>query len=261
MTTIEQIHSDFDTAVETLIEISDERQRKGDAIEIPQEEKDYQDGVYLKQLGFEKTALAKKVDEFNNLTADVKRKKSSNFKISESIKQVVQFYQDTFPFHKFILYSQVIKICEKYNLYLSPAQFYNGEIPQKNIGEMRNFPFKKWDMTEYDNRRVRLNPQKPICEQITASKNSGLAKMYICAPLNEFDMEGNTSVGREIYQKGSRDKMGILEFKLPKREKLPKDPIILLPVKVEPLMEIGFIVVTKWGEEANDPSLQVGINN
>ena len=261
MTTIEQIHSDFDTAVEILTEISDERQRKANAIEIPQEEKDYQDGVYLKNLGFEKTELAKKVDKFNSFASEVKQKKNSNFKISDSIREVVQFYQNIFLFHKFILYSQVIKICEKYNLYLSPAQFYNGEIPQKNIEEMKNFPLEKWNGNIYESRRASMNLSKPICEQIPSSMKSGPARMYICAPLNEFDMEGNTSVGREIYQKGNRDKAGILEFKLPKKEKLPKDPIILLPVQVSPLMELGFIVVTKWGEEANDLALQVGINN
>ena len=260
MTTIEKIHSDFDTGVEILKEISDERQRKGDAIEVPQEEKDYNDGVYLKKLGFGKTALAQKVDEFNTLSADAKRKKSSNFKISESIREVVQFYQGTFPFHKFILYSQVINICEKYNLYLSPAPFYNGEIPQKNIEEMKNFPYEKW-ASEHSSKEARLSSQKPICEQITSSMRSGPVKMYICAPLNEFDMTGNTSVGREIYEKTDRDKSGVREFKLPKREILPKDPIILLPVQVDPLRELGFIVVTKWGEEANDPALQVGINN
>ena len=263
MTTIEQIHNEFDTAVETLVKISKDRQEIADSIEIPQEEKDYQDGVWLKELGFEKTELARKVDEFNDMSSTAKHKKRQSSEISTNINETVLQYQTIFPFHKFILYSQVIKICEKYNLYFGPAQFYQGNIPKKNIEEMKNFPYEKWDEREFNDLHQGFSLSKPVCETAASGgERHGNARHYICAPLNEFVQDGNTTVGKEIYKKAGRDSIAIKDFKMPKKVKLPKDPIILMPVRTSKIKgEVGFIVVTKWGEEANDPGLAVGLNN
>ena len=262
MTTIEEIHNEFDGAVETLLEISNERQRIAESLEVPKEEKEHLDGLFLKEMGFGKSVLAKKVEEFNSVTSDLKNQKRKGVEISNSINDLVSRYQDIFPHHKFILYSQVIKICEKYNLYLAPAGYYKGDIPSKNIEEMKNFPY---DRATDEKLIPSLSEDKPVCEQIFDNSGSfgyGGVKNYICAPLNEFDMSGNTQVEREIYGKSRRDNVKMGEFKMIKRPKpMPKDPIILLPVKAKELNELGFIVVTKWGLEASDPGLIVGANN
>jgi len=257
-TTIEQIHEEFDTAAEKLIAISKERQKIAESIEIPQEETDYEDGKFLKSLGFSNSVLAKKVAEFetgkNLITSD----KTRNFEISKKIDLTVRKYQALFPFHKFILYSQVIKICEKYNLYLSPAMFFKGQIPVKNIEEMKKFP---WDKYKHKAVSRSLYPNSPVFKQIKGSGTYINSSNYICAPLNDFNIEDATTIGREIFERPEIEKeVNIHNFRYERPKKQPKDPIILVPVKVD-LDEIGFIVVTKWGIEANDSKLQVGLNN
>ena len=263
MTTIEQIHSDFDTAVENLLSISAKRQRIADSIEIPQEEKDYKDGIWLREIGFGNTNLAKKASEYDNIAGKAISNKEQEMRSSEKIKNLVQKYQSLFPFHKFILYSQVIQICEKYNLYISPSKFYKGNIPKKNLEELKNFPFDVWEKSGSDySDHLTLLSNSPICNQSgSRTRSLNLNKsLYICAPLNEFELEKTENIGKEIYEKPMRE-INPLKFRLPEKQKAPKDPIILLPVIATELNEIGFIVVTKWGKEADDINLQVGINN
>ena len=178
MNTIEQIHSDFDTAVETLLEISNQRQQIAESLEVPQEEKDHADGLFLKEMWFGNAALAKKIEEFNNLTDSVKSQKRHGVEVSKSINSLVQKYQTLFPFHKFILYSQVIQICEKYNLYLSPSDFYKGEIPARNIQEMRDFPYDRAEEV-----KLTMNLSRPVCEQINGERYEK-TRNYICGPFN-----------------------------------------------------------------------------
>jgi len=258
-TTIEQIHEEFDTAAEKLVTISQERQRIAESIEVPQEETDYEDGKFLKSMGFSNSVLAKKATEFETGKSLITSDKQRNSEISKKIDKVVQNYQTLFPFHKFILYSQVIKICEKYNLYLAPAKYFKGEIPLKNIEEMKKFP---WGDAK-ENGMVKLSSSQGVFEQAQSSHalDEGVSN-YICAPLNDFNKDGSTTVGREIFNKPRIEKeVNIKNFKYVRPVKAPKDPIILVPVKAGPLNEVGFIVVTKWGLEANDAGLQVGINN
>ena len=255
-TTTEKIHEEFDTAAEKLVAISQERERIAESTKIPQEETDYEDGKFLKSMGFSNSVLAKKAAEFETSKNLVTSDKTQNVEIAKKINTVVQKYHTLFPFHKFILYSQVIKICEKYNLYLAPAKFFQGEIPAKNIEEMKNFP---WDNLK--DQKFGLSNSEPVFNQINTTKYNSISN-YICAPLNDFNKERATTVGREIFEKPQIEKeIGLRTFKYERPIKQPKDPIILVPVTVSPLDEIGFIVVTKWGIEANDTELQVGLNN
>jgi hypothetical protein len=256
MKTIEKIHADFDNAEAILKEISQEREAAATALTVPQEDKEHEDGKFLQSIGFNNTTLAKKVKDFNDLSSTVSKQKKRGIEVSNNISETVKIYQDIFPFHKFILYSQVIQICEKYNLCLGPASFFKGEIPQKNIDELKQFPFEKWK-EEHTDKMLYFAIEKAICEQPNGTDSKAISN-YICAPKNEFDMEGKAMVGREIYDKTRRDSLETT--KLPKIERLPKDPIVLLPVKTK-IGEPGFIVVTKWGIEADDVGLQVGINN
>jgi len=266
MTTIEQIHAEFDTAVDKLVQISEERQKAAESTVIPKEEQDYEDGKFLESIGFSNTSLAKKANEFDQSLSRITSSKEQNIEISKKIDEVVRKYQSAFPFHKFILYSQVLKICEKYNLHLAPSVYYKGDIPKKNIEEMKNFP---WNRLQKDDKHgnqkfsIFLDHRYPIFTQNKGYTGyTSLNSNYICAPLNEFNLEGTSIIGKEIFEefRESTDAK-IKNFKYRKPVKLPKDPIILVPVNSKPLLEPGFLVVTKWGPEAEDPSLVVPQNN
>lgn len=43
--------------------------------------------------------------------------------------------------YKFILKEQLERVCEKYNLFVRPLEFFAGDIPEKNIKDMMNFKF------------------------------------------------------------------------------------------------------------------------
>lgn len=273
-TIVELIHEDFDVAVENLIAISEGIRQKNESIQLPEKDQDFETGVFLTSLGFTNTPKAKSVEVLRETENQLKNQKFRNEKICSSINSVVSRYQATFPFHKFILLSQVLKICEKYNLYLSPAPFFKGEIPDKNIQELKNFPYEKY--LTYDI-FVSATSTKPISYQSMndnfrfSSQFRNVAynekgkdyisyiTSYICAPKEDFDLKNKNIIGREIYED---EEIGKSFFSIPKPEKAPKDPIILFPVCVRELPnECGFIVVTKWGLEAEDSRLVVPKNN
>jgi hypothetical protein len=272
MDTIKLIHNDFDTAVETLVRISEEKEKNAESLNEPTPEKDYEDGIFLSKLGFLNIDLVKKVSEFETDKRTISHQKTVFINESKIIKDVVTFYQKTFPFYKFILYSQVINICEKYNLYLGHSSLYKGNIPKKNIEEMKNFPFNVYNSSSFERYIPYLHhmPNEPLCNcdlnhyanqyGYNGNGNNSSINTYICAPLNSFDEINIKTVGKELYRKSS-DEVSLNPFKFKFVKPAPKDPIILLPVRVEELKQLGFIIMTKWGVEANDESLIVPENN
>lgn len=138
-------------------------------------------------------------------------------------------YAQKYPLYKFITRKQVDQICKKYKLLLGSVSLYKGTIPAKSIKEIINFRvedsdleetlygFFKWDLL-LPIGVTRTEETKP-----TDSKNRA---MSICAPKTMMNMEGQKIVGNEI---------------------VPKDPIVLHPVKG------GFFIVAAWGgPEASD---------
>lgn len=257
MNTIEKIHNGFDTAADTLVAISTKKKEMAESMTAPEPDAEYEDGLMLAKLGFTNVEKASRAREFDNLKSSTERTKRTIENQGEAIDKVVTFYQEKFPHHKFILYSQVLKICEKYNIILAPASFYKGDIPQKNIEDMKNFPLKRYEeLTTVP----QLYSSSPICAQdlIISRFSSNSIYSYICAPLNEFDTKGTSRVGYELFKEEQR---GINPRNFKWHERAPKDPIVLLPVLAKELNEFGFLVLTKWGLEANDESLVVGANN
>lgn len=263
MNRIEMIHRDFDTAVETLVKIADEKQKSASQLNEPKPQSDYEDGKFLESIGFVNTVKAIKAKDFDSGKGKIVNVKTASAKESKAIMNIIQKYQTIFPFHKFILYSQVINICEKYNLFLAPVEMYKGDIPSKNIEELKNFDFKTYKSSGCV---PNIDGNEPICAQaLQINKyNTEYIKMYICAPRAEFIVGKNTlCIGKELYNDHNASEHSLKHpFKFKAQLKpAPKDPIVLIPVQAFELGQIGFIVNTKWGLEANDPALQVGINN
>lgn len=263
MDTIKQIHNDFDTAVETLLKISAKNKKLADSLNEPTPDGDYEDGEWLAKIGFTSIDLAKKVKNFESDKSEVRKIKQEKTKESENITKTVEIFNKYFPFHKFILYSQVINICEKYNLYLGHASLYNGSIPKKNIEEIKNFPFNIYNDINF-RCKPKINKSQPVCEydnNVYIETDERIINTYICAPLINFNQKDTLTIGKELYYKNSEKRsLNIFKFK-PKLHLQPKDPIILLPVIANAMQQIGFIVITKWGLEANDKRLIVPKNN
>jgi hypothetical protein len=129
---------------------------------------------------------------------------------------------------------------------------YKDDIPSKNIKELENFDYSK--ITKNDEFKCKPFENIPLSEY--KYTYGDYLNLYICAPLSSFEVTKNeTIVGKEIFK---LKKVGYQFGLNPKKE--VKDPIILIPVLTK-LSQFGFIVITKWGKEADDLDLQVPINN
>ena len=159
--------------------------------------------------------------------------------------------------YKFILKPQLERVCEKYNLFVRGANFFLGDIPEKNIKDMMNFSifvkdlpknsrerFENW-LTKYRRRDawveespshykgIDLNSKIPI-EILQPIGIGDLIK--IAAIKNLFDERAFAESHARILN----------NTELPARHQVELDPIVLCETRH------GYIIITAWGDEAND---------
>ena len=141
-----------------------------------------------------------------------------NFWRNEAIeaKKWIDYYGQHYPFNKFITVFLVGQICEKYRLVCGDADIYRGDVPAKNVLEIEAFKLRAQDTHKY------------LIENMTRVRETNF---MICAPEKDFDMTNHIRKGNRIVVK-----------------EIP-DPIVLQPV------DGGFLVVSKWGLEAEDELL------
>lgn len=120
---IAEIHNDFDTASERLLQ---------EAKDIVLQ--DTGKGDRLRQLGFASAKPVKDVEETRKAQHEARQ-------LGERVSYFTQWY----PHNKFITEAAVEKICEKYGLFFASAQYYKGDVPEKNLVEMERFVLRKED--------------------------------------------------------------------------------------------------------------------
>lgn len=168
-------------------------------------------------------------------------KKAKEVRRSEQLVELIESYRVTFPTYKFITEEIVNKICEKYGLVFSFADNYIGDIPEKNLTEIEQFV-----------KRNNIEVEKPV----TYDVGNGIITFNI----SSFSFWGQRS---DEFSEPHTKKFKIVapekdfetKNKVKKGYELIDDPIVLWPVKG------GYIIVTKWGLEANDESLINETNN
>lgn len=223
---ITEIHNDFDSASERLL---------NEAKDIVV--KDSGKGERLSRLGFNN---AKPVKE----SEDIRKAQYESRQLAEKVSYFSQWY----PHNKFITEKAVQSICEKYGLVFADAQYYKGDVPEKNLREMEQFVLRKEDtVVDYlgffvDRIRSRMTGidwgngfliprgswnEMPLPSYEHEEPKTERPSFKICAPEKDFDTS-------HLSKKGHR-----LELNIP-------DPIVLQPVKG------GYLIVTKWGLEASD---------
>jgi hypothetical protein len=258
MNTVELIHHDFDTSVNKLLQIIETNTIKAETLvekEIqPNEQKNIEDSDFLNKIGFSNTQNVQKSSQILSVNKNIKTKKLSIVNNTTALSSIISLYQSEFPNYKFILLSQIYNICEKYNLYIGHSSLFNGQIPEKNINELKQFPFDKYKNNTRFHQRIILN--LPLCSQFEKNYkySSDMINYYICASYQDFLIDKNTHIiGNEIFKNLDYEKP---TFKLIKPVKVP-DPIILIPVNIDSIPDdMGFLINTKWGIEANDVLLK-----
>lgn len=223
----EQIYKDVYSAQELLLAEAEEILSKPSGYN----EERYERLQKMHSLGFSNAA---EVKEFKEM--DDKRKEQ------ESIKSKIEYYQQTYPLHKFISEVAVKTICKKYNLLLTMASDYIAEIPEKNQKEIVSFRVIRKDVrTPYEVYRNLFITHHDIprfteTKQYEDWQNEKLCgdKLLIVAPEHKLKTEGKIKDGH------------ILKI---------KDPVVLQPV------DKGYLIVSSWGLEAGDELVVNSINN
>jgi len=148
----------------------------------------------------------------------------------------IEYYRTTYPDYKFITEENVKAICKKHFLVMGDVRLYKGFVPEKNLIAIEIF-LKKIKPVDKKVLRRELGPNPEIITEYGDIVEIGGAHNFyhtpeplqICAPLDEMDTRN----------------MGRLEegYKLARHD----DPIVLQPV------HSGYLIITAWGKEANDP--------
>ncbi len=262
-----QIHNEFDSAEERLLQGADKVLKELGIITESQMEKHAE---LHKQLGFHNSKIAKE-------HSDINRKLT----ISKELAGLIHYYKQNYPIQKFLTEDELNRICEKYNLIYAPVGNYIENVPEKNLAEIANVrPIDKLHEQEdkysvavsfagdsYTNKQMNSffkNPIPvsaelareitsrslhwwPLCERLGYSGkeptfqsgiNHTIIKedrqgLFIAAPKSHFDLDGVEMASKFGYASISRI--------------VVRDPIVFRYCKG------GIQVLSKWGLEASDP--------
>lgn len=124
-TLIAEIHEEFDSSTERLL-----NEAKGILAKSTNTDK----GEALRKLGFTNSKPSVEA------ALDIKIKKEK-----QELAENIQYFQQWYPSNKYITEAEVEKICKKYGLLCGEAQYYIGDVPDKNLTEISNFKLRNED--------------------------------------------------------------------------------------------------------------------
>lgn len=230
-------------------------------------------------------------DKANRLAAmgftkvpEVAKAKEAEQKQAKSMADIesVRYYSMKYPNHKFITESQVIGICEKYDLVFGPSHCYTGFVPDKNLREIETFKLRDEDVVKYELRnRAGMRVIFLNSEDVKWVEDSDIFEGYLNNGEGVWYSGAESQVvftrngGRQIpnvvnepFMKIHRADQGFMicaplkdmdttGLRVNGRRVLREipDPVVLCPVRG------GYLVVTKWGPEASDPEVVDQRNN
>lgn len=194
-------------------------------------------GSLLNELGFTSTAEALRSQE-------AIREKQEKEELSKIIKE----YNQTYPLYKFITEENVKAICKKYGLVMGEISKYKGDVPEKNLLEIKSFNEWKNNIKAehslvylYFNHSfgepAKIRKSDPISYPAGHFSTHEVNTYSICAPIKDMIVDSRTEL-----------KDG---WKL---QNIP-DPVVLFPVYK------GFLIVSAWGLEAEDSLVINEVNN
>jgi len=261
---IAQIHSEFDSAQERLLQQANEILSKNNVFET-----DVLKAHRLIKIGFTQTKFVS--DAQKKLDVVVTTTEQAN---------IIRYYTEKYPFQKFLTEPELTRICKKYNLVAFPVENFIGDVPEKNILDIENTqPLMEsdraqdliWCELKRDNsffltsgdggawpgiwgsewykipKRIdgeHFTHWNDACEYLHAQ---GFTSKYLVSGVTNYteDRSGLFICAPPSNFKG--ENLKISSMIMPE----VKDPIVFRYVRG------GIQVITKWGLEANDPSLVV----
>jgi len=221
---VEAVHEEFDGAADRMLEEAKILIKKADGISNRAED--------LRSIGF--------TSQPEVVNAVKMRKDKEN---SEFMLKLVLEYIEKFPDHKFISRNEINNICKKYGLVFGDVDRFIGDIPTKNLQEIKNF---------IDNVKIPESHKKYI-ELFSPFKSNEIFDEYMRSE------EYRESIKRFVFTGIFEDKT--LKIAAPKDQmkvnfgeridengmivRIKTDPVVFYPVKG------GYLIISKWGKEAD----------
>lgn len=260
---IDQIHSEFDTAQDRLLNEANEILSKNCASVVDISER-------LRAIGFTNTPVAKTGNELKS-------------KIVKSTQEaeLITHYKQTYPFLKFLTEDELNRICTKYKLVYAPIGRYIKDVPEKNLRDIETAQSLKQDDSIPN---LVIFKYKGEVDGLTDSEKA-ILKDGIVINENAFEAFSNSKTIGQFFNKTVKCRYDTLDWSIEKVDKSGlfiaapdshfettglvkkglgffsilkvevKDPIVFRYVNG------GVQVITKWGLEANDPALVVPVLN
>jgi hypothetical protein len=270
---IEKIHQDFDTAQERLLSEAKRILEGVKTTEMPTVET----AKRLKLFGFINTPIAKRGAEI-----------IEKIEMSKKEAKLIQYYMKEYPFLKFLTVAELDRICQKYNLMYATVDRYTKDVPIRNLEDIERAKSLKYGDEEPNRKWVEISKFWEGNDELKSWLKAKGGKIFITTIKTNGQEPTESSVrdgilemgykggfGRWIFEKATifeekreglfiaapeshfnlkgLEKNGFGFFEVKRTE--IKDPIVFRFVRG------GVQVLTKWGLEAEDPSLILPINN
>jgi hypothetical protein len=129
--TVEQIHAEFDSAEERILQECDNLLNE---LKIPTETQLERKATMIAELGFVNSETVKQAATLKEKSKTIQHK----LEVTKTQAELIREFKVKYPNEKFITIDELERICEKYNLIHAPAVNYIKDIPEKNVLEMVN---------------------------------------------------------------------------------------------------------------------------
>lgn len=167
----------------------------------------------------------------------------------ESAKEtvdLVEYYAEKYPGSSFLTYDKLVEICEKYGLVRGDADCFIGNIPAINRREILGFKLKPEDNKYY--KRILISDG--ISERDRSWKTYDYEKITYNEYVENKDKKHGDSISYfkekgEFQVIATQDQFDMKNKIIDSHYRIvTNDPIVLISCKG------GYLVVTKWGDEA-----------
>lgn len=179
-------------------------------------------GKRLMALGFRGTEEAK-----------IARRTQESIRLAQLEAEYITRSSQRYPEYKFITKRDAKKIAAKYSLVIGEVGDYRGYVPEENLRDIEHFMSKHGNAIE--KARAKSSPYSfspmPIIS-ISGRSYTEPQGMVIVAPAKDFHLSS-----RQIIQDGV----------VMTQQEQALDPVVLYPANG------GYLIVTAWGPEAEDP--------
>jgi hypothetical protein len=159
---------------------------------------------------------------------------------------LAKHYEHYYSQNKFVTEEQVTKICKKYGLVRGEALLFTGGIPEKNQREITGFKCREEDK-RYESYYI-YSSGSTTREHITYAEFQQKKKERKRRDDSSYSRDWKHTCSSEFFvvAKSSEFNMSNHEVKDSKLVLIDNDPIVLYSVMG------GYLVVSKWGDEAKD---------